>query len=268
MDTMDTLPTAASPAEIYHQRFVPALFGQWGPVVARAAKIGAGDDVLDVACGTGALTLAASALVGPTGRVVGLDANPEMLAVARRQSRNIDWQEGRAEELPFADGRFDAVASQFGYMFFADRPKTLAEMMRVLRNGGRLAVAVCGALERSPGYATFAALLDRLFGEDIGKAFRAPFALGDPALLERDAAEAGIGEFAIEQQNGQVRFASIADLVATERACVWTLGGALNDAQFERLLAEAEIALRPFAGTDRSVTFDMPALILTASKAG
>ncbi len=80
------------PAEVYDELFVPALFGQWGPIVSAAAGCGDGDTVLDIGCGTGALALAARAAVGSSGRVVGLDANPEMLAVARRKSDAVDWR--------------------------------------------------------------------------------------------------------------------------------------------------------------------------------
>ena len=65
-----------------------------------------------------------------------------------------------------------------------------------------------------------------------------------------------------------VRFSSIDDLVSTERACVWTLGGILDDDQFKRLLAESEPALQTFVGPDGTVRFEMPALILTAVKPG
>ncbi len=263
---MTVITKPKSPARIYDERFVPALFGPWGPVVAEAAGVAPGQAVLDVACGTGALTLAAAAIVGPAGRVTGLDVNPEMLTVARKKSRSIDWCEGRAEHLPFDDAGFDAVVSQFGFMFFDDRERALSEMMRVLKPGGRLAVAVCGALDRSPGYAALAALLDRLFGTAVGDAFRAPFVLGDAGTLTRIAAAAGLDSTAVEERNGSVCFDSIAELVATERACVWTLGGLLDDGQFDRLLRESEAALRPFVGADGRVRFDMPALILTARK--
>jgi ubiquinone/menaquinone biosynthesis C-methylase UbiE len=177
---MSTIAAARGPADIYDEAFVPALFAQWGPVVAEAAGVGPGERVLDVACGTGALTLAVADRVGPAGSVVGLDANPEMLAVARRKPTAIEWVEGRAEAPPLPDSSFDAVVSQFGLMFFDDRAGALRQMMRVLRPGGRIAVAVCDAVENSPGYAAFAALLDRLFGTAVGDAFRAPFVLGDP----------------------------------------------------------------------------------------
>jgi ubiquinone/menaquinone biosynthesis C-methylase UbiE len=257
------LDEVRNPAEIYDARFVPALFAQWGPVVAAEAGVRKGDRVLDVACGTGALTLAVSEIVGPAGSVVGLDANPQMLAVARRKPARIEWLEGKAEALPLPDTSFDAVVSQFGFMFFEDKPQALREMIRVLRPGGRLAIAVCDAVENSPGYNAFALLLDRLFGRTVGDAFRAPFGLGDPARLHEICREAGIEDAEIARRNGKVRFGSINALVSTERACVWTLGGVLTDEQFEQLLKESETALEPFAAGG-TVEFDMPSLIIRA----
>lgn len=151
-------------------------------------------------------------------------------------------------------------------MFFDDRPAALREMRRVLRPGGLLAVAVCDAIKHSPGYAALAAQLDRLFGRAVGDAFRAPFALGDAAQMRAICAAAGLPEAQVAQHGGRVRFASVEALISTERACVWTLGGLLDDEQFARLLAACAEALAPFRGHDGSVTFAMPALILTAAR--
>lgn len=258
--------TPRSPAEVYEEQFVPALFRPWGPVLCEAAHIGPGQRVLDVACGTGALTVAVARRVSPGGAVLGLDVNPGMLAVARRKHPEIEWHEGRAESLPFAGASFDAVVSQFGLMFFEDRVAALRDMQRVLRPGGCLAVAVCDGLARSPGYAALAALLDRLFGERVGNAFRAPFVLGDVATLQALCADAGIEEAGVAQHEGTVRFDSIDALVSTERACVWTLGGLLDDDQFERLRREAQDAFRPFVEPGNGVAFAMPALLITAQK--
>jgi SAM-dependent methyltransferase len=264
--TMTTPAKAHGPAEIYDAYFVPALFAQWGPIVAAEAGVRKGDRVLDVACGTGALTLAAAETTGPSGSVVGLDVNPEMLAVARGKSTSIEWLEGTAEALPFADDSYDAVVSQFGFMFFADKPKALGEMMRVLKPGRRLAVAVCDAVENSPGYGTFALLLDRLFGKEVGDAFRAPFSLGDTGRLNEICSEAGIADANVVRRSEKVRFRSIDVLVSTERACVWTLGGLLTEAQFERLRKESETALGPFVIDGGGIEFDMPSLIIKARK--
>ena len=258
--------TSKSPAEIYDALFVPALFRQWGPVVAGEARIGRGDRVIDVACGTGVLALAALDRVGAEGEVVGLDPNADMLSVARRKNTRIDWREGRAEEIPFPDGSFDAAVSQFGLMFFEDRAAGLREMMRVVKPGGQVAVAVCGSLDQSPGYAAVADMLERLFGSEVANAFRAPFVLGEVELLSSLCAKAGIEHAEVRRHHGTVRFASIESLISTERACVWTLGGLLNEDQFGRLLEEAERALGTFATASGEVSFDMPALIITASK--
>lgn len=172
-----------SPAEVYERQFVPALFAYWGDVVADSAGIAPGQRVLDVACGTGVLACAAARRAGRGGTVIGLDPNGGMLAVARHRDKQVVWQEGRAESLPFPDEDFDVVVSQFGLMFFEDRHAALREMMRVLRPGGRLRIAVCDALDHSPGYAVLAELLHRLFGEPVAQAFRAPFVCGNRQQL-------------------------------------------------------------------------------------
>lgn len=256
-----------SPAEVYDEQFVPALFRHWGPVMCDAAGIRAGQRVLDVACGTGALTRAVAERVVPGGAVTGLDANPQMLAVARRKHSAIEWCDGRAESLPFTDASFDAVVSQFGLMFFDDRVAALREMRRVLRPGGRLAVAVCDALANSPGYAALAALLERLFGKRVVDAFSAPFVLGDARSLRTLCADAGMADANVAQHQGTVRFASVDALVSTERACAWTLGGLLDDAQFDRLRREAQNVFKPFLDGGM-VAFAMPALVITARPDG
>lgn len=121
----------ASAAEIYDEFFVPALFAPWPEPVLNAAKLGAGQTVLDVACGTGVLARAGVRRTGAAQRVTGLDLNDGMLAVARRHHPGIAWRQGRAEALPFEPEAFDAVVCQFGLMFFEDRPRALREMTRV-----------------------------------------------------------------------------------------------------------------------------------------
>jgi SAM-dependent methyltransferase len=254
------------PAEVYDELFVPALFEQWGPRTAEAAAIELGQYVLDVGCGTGALACAAAERVGPKGRVVGLDPNEQMLAVARRKPTGVTWELGRAESLPFDDASFDKVVSQFALMFFESKPTAIAEMLRVLRPQGRLAIAVWDALARVPGYLALTGLLRELFGPDVADAMHAPFALGDRQDLLHLLVGAGAAGVEVKTQPGIVSFVSADAMISTERACVWTLGGLLDEQQFAQLRQRAPSVLQPFIRSDGSVQFDCPAHIVTATK--
>lgn len=108
--------------------------------LVRHAGIRAGTRVLDVACGTGVVSVTAARLGA---RVTGLDLTPELLAVARDNARiarvEVDFHEGDVEALPFERDAFDIVVSQYGHIF-APRPDVAtAEMLRVLRRGGTIA---------------------------------------------------------------------------------------------------------------------------------
>jgi ubiquinone/menaquinone biosynthesis C-methylase UbiE len=231
-------------AEVYDELFVPALFGPWASRVADAAYLRSGERVLDVACGTGILAEAVADRVGPGGTVVGLDINDGMLAVARRRAPAIEWRHAPAEALPFDGRTFDAVVSQFGLMDFEARRRALEEMTRVLRPGGSLAVAVWASLDQQPGYAALVDLLDRLFGYQVGSAKRAPFVLGDRSLLGALFAEAGISNAQITTGSCRARFPSIESWIHTEIRG-WTLADALDDAQVDLLVREAQVACRP-----------------------
>lgn len=261
----DSGQLTSSAAEVYDEFFLPALFAAWPPEIVATAALAPGMRVVDVACGTGVLTLEAARAVSPGGDVVGVDLNPGMLAVARRKAPEIDWREAPAESLPLASDAFDAAVSQFGLMFFRDRPAALREMWRVLRPGGRLAVAVWGALDDAPGYAAVTALLARLFGEEIADLLRAPYCLGDATLLERLLRDAGIEGARVERRDGEARFPSIRSWMHTD-VRGWTLADKLDDEQFERLVAEAERALTDWVSADGSVRFDHPALVATARR--
>lgn len=266
MDTALTGQVRQSAAEVYEEFFVPALFRQWAGPVADAAAIAPGQDVLDVACGTGVLAREALARARPGGAVVGLDRNEGMLAVARRIAPDIEWRHGQAEALCGPDARFDAVVSQFGLMFFEDRPAALGEMWRVLRPGGRLAVAVWDRLDRTPGYAAIVALLQRLFGKRVSDALRAPYVLGDTDELSALFAGAGIANARIDTRDGTARFPSIEAWVHTD-VRGWTLADLIDDDQYRLLQREAQRNLTAFAQADGTVSFHHPAHIVTATKA-
>jgi len=149
---------------MFDHLFLPTLAGRCAKRVAAAAALSPGERALDVACGTGAVAGEAPGRVGPEGTVAGIDLGPDMLAVARRKLPDLDLREGRAEALPFADEMFDVALCQFGLMFFNDRAQTLCEMRRVLRPGGRVAVADRDGIERSPAHVALAEVVERHFG--------------------------------------------------------------------------------------------------------
>jgi ubiquinone/menaquinone biosynthesis C-methylase UbiE len=113
----------------------------------KAARLKAGEAVLDVGCGTGDLTLRAARRVGTTGRAAGIDASSGMINVARRKAakkgREVDYRVAPIEDLPFADGEFDAALSSFMIHHLPDDLKLrgLSEVRRVLKPGGRIVVA-------------------------------------------------------------------------------------------------------------------------------
>lgn len=105
-----------------------------------------GERVLDLGCGAGTDSLVASRMVGPEGRVTGIDMTPEMLAKARRAAadmgaENVEFVEGEAERLPFADGSFEVVISNGVIDLIPDKDAVFAELHRVLQPGGRLQLA-------------------------------------------------------------------------------------------------------------------------------
>ena len=127
-------------------------------LVVQGARVVSGMKVLDLASGTGEPALSLAHAVGPRGRLTATDLVPQMLEAARQNAAaqgldNIEFRLADAESLPFGDGEFDRVTCRFGIMFFLDVPKTLAEIRRVLKPGGRVCFAVFGSLEENPLFA-------------------------------------------------------------------------------------------------------------------
>ena len=124
--------------------------GRWRRLGVRASRAQPGDAALDVCCGTGDFAVELRRAVGPSGRVVGLDFSPQMLAVARRKCSAVEWQQGDALALPFADGEFAAACVGFGVRNLSDHRRGFAEMARVVRPGGRV---VCLEMSTPPAWA-------------------------------------------------------------------------------------------------------------------
>jgi len=134
-------------SENYERFFVPAIGRPIAEDLVAAADLRPGESVLDVACGTGVVARLALAAVAPSGRVVGLDVNPGMIAVAQKETsrgKGIEWREASAESMPLQEGTFDVVFCQMGLQFVPNKLGALREMRRVLAPGGRVLISAPG----------------------------------------------------------------------------------------------------------------------------
>jgi SAM-dependent methyltransferase len=254
-------------AKAYETLFVPALFGQWANKLLDAAQVQAGQRVLDVACGTGVVARAAITRVGPNGQVAGIDPNPGMVAVAKQLEPRVDWRTGVAESLAFPNESFDAVVSQFGLMFFTDRPQALREMVRILVPSGHLAVAVWDSLDNIPAYATEVALLERTAGPAAAAALSAPFVLGKRADLETLFRDAGVAGAEITTHAGTAHFPNIRTLVEADlRGWLPIMGVNLTEEQIPHILQAAEQDLSAYVSADGRAAFPVSAQFITARK--
>jgi ubiquinone/menaquinone biosynthesis C-methylase UbiE len=202
-------------AELYQRYLVPAVTMKWAVDLVDRAQLRSGDAVLDLACGTGAVTRLAAKKVG-NGRVVGLDLNPAMLAVARGVSSEgapITWIEGSALKLPFSSHGFDAVLCQLGLQFFPDQQQGLREMCRVLRNSGRVALSVYSPIEQTPGANAFVLALDEVLGEGSSRIKRGEHSFVARAQLEALLEDAGFAAIDVQTVVQTISFPSVLDYV-------------------------------------------------------
>jgi demethylmenaquinone methyltransferase / 2-methoxy-6-polyprenyl-1,4-benzoquinol methylase len=152
--------------DLLNSLMTAGLHHSWRQRAADRAEVAPGDAVLDVCCGTGDLAFELARRISPEGHVVGCDFSERMLDLAREKAteRNVpvrfEWAD--ALELPYDDGRFDAVTVGFGVRNFADRDRGLHEMARVLKPGGRLVILEFTEPQRAP-FSTFYSLwFDRI----------------------------------------------------------------------------------------------------------
>ncbi|MCW2644228.1 MAG: ubiquinone biosynthesis protein UbiE, partial [Pseudonocardiales bacterium] len=161
------------------------------PSVLAAADVSAGDVLLDVSTGTGEAAAAALGVVGPTGRVVGVDIAPAMAAAARTRLRAPTFLPvaGDGMALPFGARRFDSVVCQLGLRFFPDPSRGLGEFRRVLRPaaaGG----CVISTPDKAPMWGIVSDELSRVMPAQR-HVLQLSFALSDPAQLAAMFQDAG-----------------------------------------------------------------------------
>ncbi|HST55588.1 MAG TPA: class I SAM-dependent methyltransferase [Solirubrobacteraceae bacterium] len=143
----------ASVYDLLNTVMTAGLHHRWRERAADLAQVAPGSRVLDVATGTGDLAIELARRVGPGGEVVGSDFAEGMLALARAKNRYADtlrFEWGDALELPYADDSFDAATVGFGVRNFSDLARGFAELVRVVRPGGRVVILEMTTPTRAP----------------------------------------------------------------------------------------------------------------------
>jgi len=251
-------------AEAYEAYFVPAMFAQWPEQICDAANIQAGEEVLDIGCGTGILARTVATRVAPRGSVAAIDLNDSMLQVARRLNPNILWRKSDAAELPFSEDHFDVVVSQFAFMFVKDRPKAMAEIKRVLRPGGRIAIAVWAPLERSAAYLHLFESVQKHAGNAAADKLREPFNLSEPDDMRAMFTQAMIHNLKIQLKKGTARYPSIDEFVKIEIGHL-SRDGLISEDQYERVEDDARRLLEQYKEQSGEIVIPADANIAVAT---
>lgn len=155
--------------DLMNSAMTAGMHHRWRERAVDRAALSPGDSALDVACGTGDLTFELQRRVSPRGHVIGSDFSERMLDLAREKGTTragaagtpiFEW--GDALELPYDDGSFDAATVGFGVRNFADLDRGIAELVRVLKPGGRLVILEITQPQRPPLSTFFSLWFDRL----------------------------------------------------------------------------------------------------------
>ena len=267
--------SASAPFWEKHREIIRQMFAPVTQALVEDGLIGSGNTVLDIATGPGEPALTIAALVGSEGEVFGIDPAPEMVDAARRATdhlgfRNAQFEVASADRLPFPADTFDAVVSRFGVMFFPSPVDGVREVLRVLKPGRKLALAVWHFAENNPFHYALARVIDR-FVDSPPPAPDAPdaFRFASPGKLRGALAKAG----AMSPSERLLQFTIQA---STSVEDFWTLRCEMSEKLREKLATlsreqltevkrQALEVLQRYS-TERGMSFPAEVLIVTGTK--
>jgi SAM-dependent methyltransferase len=241
--------------------------GEW---MVRELDPKPGDTVLELGAGPGDTGFTAAALLGERGRLISTDFSPDMVEVARRRGtelghRNVDYRVMDAERIELDSDSVDGVLCRFGYMLMANPAAALGETRRVLRSGGRLALAVWGAAERNP----WAAIGGRMLVERGHMPPPEPgapgvFSMGSEERIRALLEDAGFADVRIEEIPVRFAFRDVDDYVsfAVETAGPFAMViRGLSESERQTIEAQLGEAFAPFAADGG---YQLPGVALAA----
>jgi ubiquinone/menaquinone biosynthesis C-methylase UbiE len=229
-----------------------------------------GDRVLELAAGAGDTGFEVAAIVGEHGRLISTDFCPAMMEVARRRGaelghENVGYRVMDAERVDLEADSVDRVLCRFGYMLMADPAAAFAETRRVLRPGGRLALAVWGAPERNPWAATgFRVLIERGLMPPPDPGAPGPFAMASAEHLRALLEDAGFTAVRTEEVRVRFAFRDLHDYEAfgkdTGGPAALVLRGLPED-ELKAIMTQLAAAFAPFTSPE---SYEIPGVALCA----
>jgi SAM-dependent methyltransferase len=188
---------AGSIPRIYEAYLVPMIFEPYARDLTQRLRSVPAKRVLEIAAGTGVVTRSLAEALAPDVSIVASDLNPAMLDHANTigTARPVRWQQADAMALPFDDASFDAVVCQFGVMFFPDRSRGYAEVLRVLAPGGTFVFNAWDRLEDNDFAACVTAAAESVFPDDPPRFLaRVPHGYCDTTRIRADLAAGGFAK--------------------------------------------------------------------------
>ena len=206
-------------------------------------------------------------MVQPGGEVYGVDFNGAQISIARSMEPSIDWREGDAGALSFADHEFELVVCQQGFQFFPDRVQAAKEINRVLKPGGRVAIAVWSSIEKSPGFLALALALGRIIGPSAAGLLDELFSFSDAKEVSRCFADGGFPDATLTSPSRDAVFTSAGEF--TRALAVGSImrrtETKFSEETLELLSADVGAVMEPYVG-EKGLAFPMEAHLLTATK--
>jgi enediyne biosynthesis protein CalE5 len=258
-----------------HADYADARGAQSAERMLELAQVGAGDRVLELACGPGGLGFAAAERVGPAGEVVLSDIAEEMTAIAAARGAelglgNVAFRPLDLERIAEPDAAYDVVLCREGLMFALEPERAVAEIRRVLRPGGRAAVAVWAARERNPWLGLMMDVVSAHTGAPVPPpGIPGPFALGDVGALHRLFDDAGLADVRVGELSVPLRTASFDEWWGRTTALAGPLSAilaAMPEEAVQALRERARAAVRPYETASGGLDFPGETLIAAARR--